>query len=91
MNYLLSKSVRPDNSMACHPSTTLSDTDDVTKALLRSLRIDRTNPTPLWVQVAQCLQEFIESGAIPPGSQPDNEVLLSLEAWTESANDLVSG
>ncbi|HET8583463.1 MAG TPA: GntR family transcriptional regulator [Jatrophihabitans sp.] len=53
------------------------DADAVTQAVLRSLRIDRSSPIPLWYQTAQCLQSLIENGTVPPGSQLDNELLLS--------------
>jgi len=39
--------------------------------------VDRTSPVPLYYQVAQHLEQSIESGAMPPGSRLDNEVQLA--------------
>lgn len=50
---------------------------DATAALVNSLRIDRTSPVPLWFQVGQGIEQLIVNGDLPPGSQLDNEVLLS--------------
>ncbi len=47
--------------------------------MVRSLRVDRSSPVPLWSQVAQHLEHAIASGAIPPGTRFDNEVQLADE------------
>jgi DNA-binding GntR family transcriptional regulator len=39
--------------------------------------LDRTGPVPLYHQIAQRLQEAIETGRLPPGSRIDNELELS--------------
>ena len=44
---------------------------------LRGLVINRTSPVPLYFQVAQHLEHAISSGAIPPGTLFDNEILLA--------------
>jgi DNA-binding GntR family transcriptional regulator len=46
-------------------------------AALRHLAIDRNSPVPLYFQVAQHLEDAISSGAIPPGSLFDNEIVLA--------------
>jgi GntR family transcriptional regulator len=50
---------------------------DPTDVALRSLRVDRTSPVPLYFQVAQHLEDAIASGAIPPGAVFSNEILLA--------------
>jgi GntR family transcriptional regulator len=50
---------------------------DATALIVRSLRIDRSSPVPLWFQAAQGMENLIASGELPPGSRLDNEVLLS--------------
>jgi DNA-binding GntR family transcriptional regulator len=41
------------------------------------IRVDRSSPVPLYFQVAQRLQELIESGRLAPGSRLENEVTLA--------------
>ena len=41
------------------------------------LVVDRTSPVPLYFQVAQHLENLIESGAYPPGTRLDNEIVLA--------------
>lgn len=41
------------------------------------LVIDRASPVPLYFQVAQHLEHLIESGAYPPGTRLDNEIVLA--------------
>lgn len=38
---------------------------------------DRSSPVPLYFQVAQHLEQLIESGHYPPGTRLDNEILLA--------------
>ncbi|NUT36672.1 MAG: GntR family transcriptional regulator [Hamadaea sp.] len=45
--------------------------------LAQLIRIDRSSPVPLYFQVAQRLQELIESAQLPPGSRLDNEIALA--------------
>ena len=46
-------------------------------AVVRSLRVDRSSPVPLYFQVAKHLEDAISSGAIPPGTLFDNEIELA--------------
>src|SRR5690606_26689231 len=39
--------------------------------------LDRTSPVPLYFQVAQHLQQAIESGELPVGTRLDNEIALA--------------
>ena len=41
------------------------------------IRVDRSSPVPLYFQVAQRLQELIESGELTPGSRLENEIALA--------------
>jgi len=41
--------------------------------------VDRASPVPLYFQVAQQLEQAIDSGALPPGSRLDNEIALAEE------------
>ncbi|RIQ11447.1 GntR family transcriptional regulator [Jiangella rhizosphaerae] len=41
------------------------------------LVVDRASPVPLYFQVAQHLEQLIESGAYPPGTRLDNEIQLA--------------
>ncbi|NED96724.1 GntR family transcriptional regulator [Phytoactinopolyspora alkaliphila] len=41
------------------------------------LVVDRASPVPLYFQVAQYLENLIESGVYPPGTRLDNEILLA--------------
>jgi DNA-binding GntR family transcriptional regulator len=42
-----------------------------------SIPIDRSSPVPLYFQVAQRLEELIESGELPAGSRLANEIALA--------------
>jgi len=39
--------------------------------------LDRTSPVPLYFQVAQQMEQAIESGTLPPGSRLNNEIQLA--------------
>jgi DNA-binding GntR family transcriptional regulator len=41
------------------------------------IRVDRSSPVPLYFQVAQRLQELIESGRLAAGSRLENEITLA--------------
>jgi DNA-binding GntR family transcriptional regulator len=41
------------------------------------IQIDRSSPVPLYFQVAQCLEQMIESGELPTGTRLDNEIDLA--------------
>jgi DNA-binding GntR family transcriptional regulator len=41
------------------------------------IRVDRTSPVPLYFQVAQYLEQMIESGELPMGTRLDNESNLA--------------
>jgi DNA-binding GntR family transcriptional regulator len=41
------------------------------------IRVDRTSPVPLYFQVAQYLEQMIESGELPMGTRLDNENKLA--------------
>jgi DNA-binding GntR family transcriptional regulator len=41
------------------------------------IQLDRSSPVPLYYQVAQHLEEAIDSGLLPPGSRLDNEIQLA--------------
>jgi DNA-binding GntR family transcriptional regulator len=41
------------------------------------IRVDRSSPVPLYFQVAQHLEQMIESGELPMGSRLDNEADLA--------------
>ena len=45
--------------------------------LLPSVPVDRASPVPLYYQVAQVLEQAIESGELPAGSRLENEVALA--------------
>jgi len=42
-----------------------------------SVAVDRTSPVPLYYQVAQQLEQVIESGELPPGTRLNNELVLA--------------
>jgi GntR family transcriptional regulator len=42
-----------------------------------SITVDRASPVPMYYQVAQQLEQAIESGELPPGSQLDGELALA--------------
>jgi DNA-binding GntR family transcriptional regulator len=42
-----------------------------------SITVDRTSPVPMYYQVAQQLEEAIESGELPPGTRLDGELALA--------------
>jgi GntR family transcriptional regulator len=44
---------------------------------MRSFNLDRNSPVPLYFQVAQHLEQAIDSGALPPGTLLLNEIDLS--------------
>ncbi len=46
-------------------------------SLLNGFAVDRSSPVPLYFQVAQHLEQAIESGEIPNGTLFDNEVALA--------------
>lgn len=50
---------------------------DPADPVLGSLVLDRTSPVPLYFQVAQHLEQAIETGQVPPGTRLDNEVELA--------------
>jgi DNA-binding GntR family transcriptional regulator len=41
------------------------------------ITIDRASPVPLYFQVAQQLQELIETGVLPPGTRLSNEIAMA--------------
>ena len=41
------------------------------------IRVDRHSPVPLYFQVAQHLEQLIESGELPMGTRLDNEAHLA--------------
>ena len=41
------------------------------------IRVDRNSPVPLYFQVAQHLEQMIESGELPMGTRLDNEAHLA--------------
>jgi DNA-binding GntR family transcriptional regulator len=41
------------------------------------IRVDRSSPVPLYFQVAQRLEELIESGRLTPGTRLENEIALA--------------
>ncbi|ADB32899.1 transcriptional regulator, GntR family [Kribbella flavida DSM 17836] len=47
------------------------------QSLDQLVTIDRSSPVPLYFQVAQRLQNLIESGQIPPGARLDNELVVA--------------
>jgi DNA-binding GntR family transcriptional regulator len=47
------------------------------ESLEQLVPIDRSSPVPLYFQVAQRLQDLIESGQIPPGARLDNELVVA--------------
>ena len=42
-----------------------------------AIELDRSSPVPLYFQVAERIAEAITSGALPPGTRLDNEILLA--------------
>jgi DNA-binding GntR family transcriptional regulator len=42
-----------------------------------AISVDRLSPVPLYYQVAQQLEQLIESGQLPPGTRLDNELVLA--------------
>ena len=45
--------------------------------VIAAFLLDRASPVPLYYQVAQYLEEAIEDGRMPPGTQLDNELQLA--------------
>src|SRR5699024_7709838 len=39
--------------------------------------LDRSSPVPLYFQVAQCLEDGIRDGTLPPGTRLENEISLA--------------
>src|SRR5690625_3672912 len=39
--------------------------------------LDRNSPVPLYFQVAQCLEDGIRDGVLPPGTRLENEISLA--------------
>ena len=39
--------------------------------------LDRNGPVPLYFQVAQCLEDGIRDGVLPPGTRLENEISLA--------------
>src|SRR6266545_6301992 len=42
-----------------------------------SIAVDRTSPVPLYYQVAQQLEQVIQSGELAPGTRLNNELVLA--------------
>ncbi len=51
--------------------------EDAQSAIVRLIALDRTSPVPLYFQLAQHLEQAIDSGQLPPGTRLDNELLLA--------------
>jgi GntR family transcriptional regulator len=66
-----------DLSAAGLPGARRSLPRDPADPVLGSLALDRASPVPLYFQVAQHLEQAIETGQVPPGTRLDNEVLLA--------------
>jgi DNA-binding GntR family transcriptional regulator len=49
----------------------------VTPVVMPDLKVDRSSPVPLYFQVAEQLQNAIESGELPTGSRLENEIQLA--------------
>ncbi|MBO0913136.1 GntR family transcriptional regulator [Streptomyces laculatispora] len=47
------------------------------ESITRLITIDRSSPVPLYFQVAQQLQQLIESGTLAPGTRLENEIALA--------------
>lgn len=47
------------------------------ESITRLITIDRDSPVPLYFQIAQQLQQLIESGTLAPGTQLENEISLA--------------
>lgn len=47
------------------------------ESITRLISIDRSSPVPLYFQVAQQLQQLIESGTLAPGTRLENEIALA--------------
>ncbi|OLB75816.1 MAG: GntR family transcriptional regulator [Actinobacteria bacterium 13_2_20CM_2_71_6] len=45
--------------------------------LAQLIRVDRSSPVPLYFQVAQQMEDLIESGHLPAGSRLENEVAIA--------------
>jgi DNA-binding GntR family transcriptional regulator len=46
-------------------------------SLTTSIAVDRTSPVPLYYQVAQQLEQIIQSGELAPGTRLNNELVLA--------------
>lgn len=47
------------------------------ESFAKQITIDRSSPVPLYFQVAQQLQQLIETGVLPPGTRLSNEVAMA--------------
>ncbi|MEU5719671.1 GntR family transcriptional regulator [Streptomyces sp. NPDC020403] len=47
------------------------------ESITELIRVDRSSPVPLYFQVAQQLQQLIESGTVAPGTRLENEIALA--------------
>ncbi|MDI5964720.1 GntR family transcriptional regulator [Streptantibioticus silvisoli] len=47
------------------------------ESFAKLITIDRSSPVPLYFQVAQQLQELIETGVLPPGTRLSNEIAMA--------------
>lgn len=54
----------------------VNETSELTEAL-RGFRVDRSSPIPLYFQVSAFIEQAIESGRVPNGSQFANEIQLA--------------
>src|SRR6184192_3567082 len=64
-------------SWYCHAHQHVRSGGAVVDRVTPSIRIDRSSPVPLYFQVAQRLEQLIESGEMPPGHRLDNEIALA--------------
>jgi GntR family transcriptional regulator len=71
---MVTPSVAPGNG---RPVTRRPSTRDPLNPVLGSLALDRSSPVPLYFQVAQHLEQAIETGLVPPGTRLDNEIELA--------------
>jgi GntR family transcriptional regulator len=67
----------PDRSVADLSSLRRPARRQLTDPVFGSLVLDRGSPVPLYFQVAQHLEQAIETGRMPPGTRLDNEVELA--------------
>jgi DNA-binding GntR family transcriptional regulator len=55
------------------------------------IRVDRTSPVPLYFQVAQHLEQMIESGELPMGTRLDNETDLAAQLGLSNSTLTLTG